>query len=789
MSTTLQQNLLRLRRQYIESTLTGMNDRQKEAVLTPNGPLLILAGAGSGKTTVLIARIAALLQFGDAYVSDCLPEDCTAADEALLQSALAGEPIRDPARLQALTCTNRPRPYEILAITFTNKAAGELKERLTTRLGEEAAEVWAFTFHAACLRMLRRSAAEIGFSSHFSIYDTDDAKRVIKECQKELSLDDKAWPHRMLLWEISQAKDRLISPAAYRESAGSDPKKARIAAVYALYQQKLKAADAMDFDDIITHTVTLLTQNEGVRDYWQNRFRYILVDEYQDTNHAQYELVRLLAGRRRNLCVVGDDNQSIYTFRGATIENILNFEAQYQNAVTVRLEQNYRSTGLILQAANAVIGHNRRQKEKTLWTDLGDGQPPVCYTAADEFGESRFVADAVLEGVSKGRRYSDFAVLYRMNAQSGNLETTFMRSGIPYRIIGGLKFYERKEIRDMLAYLHLIVNPNDDLRLRRVINEPKRGIGASTVDRVAALAAANGFSMLEVCARADEFVDLQRAAPRLLAFADLIAALREEAEEAAPHELLQSLLQKTGYGDALAAAGEEGAERLENVKELLTALLQYEKEAETPSLDDYLDGISLMTDIDQYNAGQDCVVMMTIHAAKGLEFHTVFLVGLEEGIFPGNQSIFAGESAMEEERRLMYVAITRARRQLYLLNASQRMLFGVTGRNRPSRFLAEIPPELLRVDTPPRPGFLAGSGGQSRGFSSPRRQSAAAFTPPAPAEDAPPLQVGDRVRHKTFGAGVVTEAKPVGGDVILTVAFEAIGTKKMMQKHARLQKE
>ncbi|MBR4868671.1 MAG: UvrD-helicase domain-containing protein, partial [Clostridia bacterium] len=442
-----------------------MNEAQKEAVLSVNGPVLILAGAGSGKTTVLIHRIANLIRFGNAYHSDQLPDDIGEADILLLQRALAGEMV-DPLRFYQLTAVEAPRPYEILAITFTNKAAGELKERLSNLLQEDGDSIWAMTFHAACLRMLRKFSERIGYTSHFTIYDTDDSKRVIKECQKELGIDDKAFSYRMLMNEISRAKDRLITPEEYQENAGDDIRLKKAALVYAAYQKQLRKADAMDFDDIIVQTVRMLQEHPDILSYWQNCFRYIMVDEYQDTNHAQYVLVKLLAGERKNLCVVGDDNQSIYTFRGATIENILTFEDEYSDAVTVRLEQNYRSTEKILNAANAVIRNNRFQKEKNLWTELGEGEPITCHTAADEFGESRYVAEKILDGVGQGQSYSDFAVLYRMNAQSGNLENTFVRSGIPYRVIGGLKFYDRKEIKDALAYLHLLVNSEDDLRLR-----------------------------------------------------------------------------------------------------------------------------------------------------------------------------------------------------------------------------------------------------------------------------------------------------------------------------------
>lgn len=798
----LQEQLLLLRKKYITKVFSRMNSRQQEAVFAVNGPVLILAGAGSGKTTVLINRVGNMLQFGNGYHSKAVPENATWEDVTLLENAIAGADV-DQQRLYQLTCVDAPRPYEILAITFTNKAAGELKDRLRSVLGDEADSIWALTFHSACLRMLRKFADRIGYSNHFTIYDTDDSKRVIKECQKELGIDDKVLPHRMLLNEISHAKDRLISPVEYAQNVGDDFRLKKVAQVYGLYQRKLKNADAMDFDDIIVNTVQMLSHHADICSYYQNRFQYIMVDEYQDTNHAQYVLVGLLSKAHRNICVVGDDNQSIYTFRGATIENILSFEDEYRDAVTIRLEQNYRSTEMILDAANAVIKNNRNQKEKNLWTDLGVGEKITCYTASDEFGESRYIAEQVLDGVGKGKKYSDFAVLYRMNAQSGNLENTFVRSGIPYRIIGGLKFYDRKEIKDALAYLHLLANPNDNLRLRRIINEPKRGIGNTSLEKVATIATELGCSMFEVITKAEEYPILKSACGKLQTFANCILQVREEADRLLPHEILEMILEKSGYLSALSLEGDEGRERKENVQELLSSMIQYENDALVPTLDDFLDGVSLMTDIDNYNSGQDCVVMMTIHSAKGLEFDTVFIAGLEEGIFPGTQTIYATDKEMEEERRLMYVAITRAKQKLYLTNAHQRLLFGMTNRNRPSRFVAEIPLSCVDVQSSARSTFgaVSASRGEFGGYNKfgsttggVTTRPAQTYKKPAPAfvgSTAPAVayKVGERVKHKTFGGGLIVEAVPTGGDVLLTIAFDSIGTKKLMQKFAKLEKE
>ncbi len=804
MNENLEQRCLALRREVLEKRFSRMNDRQKEAVFHTRGPLLILAGAGSGKTTVLVNRIANLIRYGDAYHSSRLPESLEAADEALLGAALAGE--TDSPRLDSLLSVCPVRPWEILAITFTNKAAGELKERLVAMLGEEGRDIWASTFHSTCARILRRWGDRLGYTAHFTIYDTDDTRRLMKECQKELSMDDKMFPHRSILSAISRAKDSLITPTQYLKDAGGDPRLKRYGEAYVLYQRRLKEADAMDFDDLIVQTVRLLEENPDVLDYYQHKFRYIMVDEYQDTNHAQYVLTSLLAQKHRNLCVVGDDNQSIYRFRGATIENILSFEKQYDEAKVVRLEQNYRSTQTILDAANAVIRNNRRQKEKNLWTENGEGTPIEVYTADDEDGEAAHVADRILERIKTGAKYADHAILYRMNAQSNALERTFVRAGIPYRIIGGVKFYDRKEVKDVLAYLCVISNPADTLRLRRIINEPKRGIGAATVNRAAEIADQLGISMFEVISHADEYGDLQRSARKLMEFAATLRGLMRAADEMPPHELLELTLDRTGYLLSLQALGEEGAERVENVNELSSSLIQYEQEEEEPSLSGFLENIQLMTDIDNFNTDVDTVVMMTLHSSKGLEFPHVFLVGMEEGIFPGNQSIYAGEAELEEERRLAYVGITRAKKTLTLSHATTRLLFGQTNRNRPSRFMGEIPSSLTKAEGSVRrassdgwgtasqsgrssfgrasmPAKGVGGGSASRpGFQRP------AAAPASSAKASVSYRVGDRVGHKAFGEGLVLEAANMGNDTLLTIAFDKVGTKKLMANFAKLQK-
>ncbi len=735
----------------MQEKLKKMNPRQLEAVLHTEGPLLILAGAGSGKTTVLINRIA--------YIID-----------------------------QSLA-----KPWQILAITFTNKAAGELKERLTAMLGDIGGDVWAATFHSTCARILRRDGDRIGYSSHFTVYDTDDSKRLVKDCQKALNIDDKMISHKSILSEISHAKDSMLSPADYQAAAGSDFRLAKIGAVYELYQKRLREADAMDFDDLLGNTVELFRQCPDVLEYYQNRFRYIMVDEYQDTNQVQYEFVRLLAGKSKNLCVVGDDDQSIYKFRGATIENIMSFEKSYPNAKVIRLEQNYRSTKNILNAANAVISNNEERKGKTLWTENPEGDKIQIHTSSNEQDEAGFVATTILEQVAKGRKYSDFAVLYRMNSQSNILEKVFVKSGIPYRIIGGHRFYERREIRDMIAYLSVINNPSDEIRLRRIVNQPKRSIGDKTIATASEIAGALGESLLEVLGRADEFDSLRRASVKLKAFYDMMQELIDanDDESVSLHELYELILEKTGYIEALRGEKEEAETRIENINELASNLLKFQEEnGEEATLSAFLEEVSLMTDIDNYDETADTVVMMTMHSAKGLEFPVVFLPGFEEGIFPGLQAIY-DPNEIQEERRLCYVAITRAKESLYLLNADSRMLFGSTSRNRPSRFSLEIPLDLInktREQDWRKPDL---------GTKMPvaetelRRKSATAamhfgqVTPPARSWNV--FKTGDMVQHKTFGKGLVISATPMGNDVLLEIAFEQ-GTKKLMANFARLAK-
>lgn len=771
-----------------------MNNMQKQAVFSIDGPLLILAGAGSGKTTVLVNRIANIVRYGGAYASgktdNISPEDAEAMERYLESDTPLPEEVRN--RLAVSPC----RPWQIMAITFTNKAAGELKNRLVGMLGEEGDEIWASTFHASCARILRRDGERLGYTSHFTIYDTDDSRRLMKECQKQIGIEDKLLSYKTILSEISHAKDSLVGPEEYSRLAGNDSRLSLIAQAYKLYQKRLKDADAMDFDDLICNCVLLLQEHADVLEYYQNKFRYIMVDEYQDTNHAQYMLVKLLAQKSTNLCVVGDDDQSIYKFRGATIENIMSFEKTFPNAKVIRLEQNYRSTQNILNAANAVISNNQERKGKTLWTDNPTGEKLGVHTAYSEQDEADYIAKKILEGVAAGRKFSDYAILYRMNSQSNIIEKVFVKSGVLYRIIGGRRFYERKEIMDMIAYLSVINNPNDEIRLRRIINQPKRSIGDKTIAQAAEIAAQLGETLFYVIQHADEYEPLKRTSPKLLQFASIMQEFINAAndEETSLKELYQLILDKTNYIESLRASEEDDAQdRIDNINELASNLIQYEEDnCEEASLSGFLEEVSLMTDIDNYDGNSDAVVMMTMHSAKGLEFPAVFLPGFEEGIFPGMQAIF-NPNEIEEERRLAYVAVTRAREELYILHAESRMIFGSTSRNKPSRFLGEIPEELVersrsREWKKPQPGTsLPTSAFEARAVTT---ESARSFGPADVARSMPPVEkfnVGDSVVHKTFGIGMILSTSPMGNDTLLEIAFDTVGTKKLMANFARLQ--
>ena len=798
-----------LRRRLIAREFAHMNPRQLEGVLATEGPLLLLAGAGSGKTTVLINRIANLLRYGRGSDSQEVPDYVTEADLAFLAAYEENPAPTDQETHRAnLLCALEPAaPWQVIAITFTNKAAGELKQRLEEKIGPEARDVWAATFHSACVRILRRDIEKLGFPSAFTIYDTDDSLRVIKESLKELNMDDKAFPPRSILGYISRAKDEGLLAPEYMDQckAKGDFRLQKIANVYLAYQKKLWAAGALDFDDIILHTVRLLQQFAEVREFYQRKFRYVLIDEYQDTNHLQYLLAALLAGGRKNICVVGDDDQSIYRFRGATIENILSFEEEYQNARVIRLEQNYRSTGNILEAANAVIRNNRGRKGKNLWTDHGEGEKVQFYTAGNEREEGMYIATQLLRAYGEGKQWRDCAILYRMNALSNQVEMALKSNSIPYRVVGGFRFFERAEIKDMLSYLCVIHNPHDDLRLLRVVNNPPRGIGAKSMETARGIAAREERSLWDILTHAGQIPELAKAAPKFQKFVDLIQAMQRLAQEADLPEFYETLIQESGYAEMLSAKKDnESKSRLENIHELSSSISSYLENAEEPSLGGFLDEVALYTDLDSVEDSDNCVTLMTMHAAKGLEFPVVFTVGMEEGVFPGYRAI-GEEEELEEERRLCYVALTRAKERLYLTCASQRMLFGRTSANLPSRFVQEIPDERLekggKIRRPQRETFQESSWSAEESFSQvrqpitrpaqPRPRPSGTSVPPAayrkPTPKAQPLlqlRKGDMVRHSAFGTGMVLSIQPMGGDALIEVAFDNVGTKRMMLKAA-----
>ena len=790
--------ILSLRRAVLEKDFARMNDRQKQAVFTVNGPLLILAGAGSGKTTVLINRIANILRYGDAYNSTYLRDDLDENDIAACKAYIEnGTPLTTESQehLSVSACA----PWRIMAITFTNKAAGELKDRLCAMLGETANDIWASTFHSTCARILRRDGERIGYSSHFTVYDTDDQRRLMKNILKELDISEKNITPKSILNEISRAKDSLISPAEYALTVGDDFRLKIISRAYTTYQKRLEDADAMDFDDLINKVVELFKKCPDVLEYYQNRFRYLMVDEYQDTNHAQYTFVRMLAEKSGNLCVVGDDDQSIYKFRGATIENILSFENTFQNATVIRLEQNYRSTQNILDAANAVIEHNTERKGKTLWTQNGTGAMIHLHTAENETDEAERITKIILDGVAAGRKFSDYAVLYRMNSQSLTFERNFAKSGVPHRIIGGTRFYERREIREMIAYLSVINNPSDEMRLRRIINTPKRSIGDRSVEVAAQIGQQTGETLFEVVSHAKDYPALSRAANKMTLFAAQMQGLIEfnNDEKVTLGELYDELVERIDYLNFLKTDDPESAEdRAANVQELASNLRRFEEENPEGTLSDFLEEVSLITDIDNYDNNADSVVLMTVHSAKGLEFPVVFLPGMEENIFPGMASVYV-PSEVEEERRLAYVAITRAKEELYIFHAESRMIFGMTNRNRVSRFVEEIPETLVEHtrsrDYSARPVSMPSFGGAKPFGEAPKTKSVAeagGFTPKPRVKPAPAgtYRVGDTVLHKAFGTGLIVSATPMANDTLLEVAFDKVGTKKLFANFARLTK-
>lgn len=778
-----------LKRKALERYFIHTNERQREAIFQINGAVLIIAGAGSGKTTVLCNRIANMLLFGDAYNSDYVPD---LSDDDMNFLKLYGEGCYENSpevitRLSEIIGFYRVRPWKILTVTFTNKAAAELKERLL-KMNAPASEVWASTFHSCCVRILRRSIEAIGYQKSFTIYDTDDSKRVVKSVLEALNISNKTFPEKLVMNAISRAKDKLITPEMFPTTDGNgkrDFQLATIRDIYIEYQNRLKAANALDFDDIIMKTVEVLRTDPEVLQYWQNHFDYIMVDEYQDTNIAQYELIKLIAGDNGNLCVVGDEDQSIYRFRGATIENILSFESEFDSKV-IKLEQNYRSTSNILDAANAVIRNNTQHKEKHLWSDLGEGDKIKIMRFSDEQSEALFVATEILSAKKEGSSFSDNAILYRTNAQSRTFELALGKMGVPYRIIGGTRFYERKEIKDILAYLSVICNPYDTVRLMRIINEPKRSIGNATQAEIVRISFTLGISPIEVMERSEEFVTLSKKSKVLIPLGKMFRELIDTAEERAITDILDELLEASGYTLMLMSQGDEGASRLENIRELKSAMINFCEENENNSLFDYLEQVALISDMDSFEAEEDRVVLMTMHSAKGLEFERVFMVGAEENIFPSYRSL-ADPFDLEEDRRLCYVAITRAKRNLYITTAESRLLYGQTMHNRISRFINEIPKEYFEyVDKAKRTSH----GGNSCVVTAKPNylRDHTAKTQPVNAVSSETYIAGDRISHNKFGEGTVISASALGNDTLLEISFDNVGTKRLMANFAKIVK-
>ena len=835
----LEQRFCRLRRAAIALDFQNLNPEQCRAALCTEGPLLLLAGAGSGKTTVLIHRVANLLKYGRGADCDEVPAWVTPEDVSFLEEYVK-DPSPEKKLYQEQLCAVDPAvPWSVIAITFTNKAAGELKDRLERMLGPSAQDVWASTFHSACVRILRRDIDKLGFDPSFTIYDSDDSLRLVKDIMKELDLDDKMFPPRSILGYISRAKDAMELSGAYMAKCQKegDLRLIKIAQVYQLYEKRLWDANALDFDDIILHTVRLLEGNEEVRQYYQNKFRYVLIDEYQDTNNLQYRLAALLAGKWENICVVGDDDQSIYRFRGATIENILSFEKQFKGARVIRLEQNYRSTKNILEASNAVIRHNRGRKGKELWTEHGSGEKVQMYTAMNEHDEAQFILSRIMAGLNNGRKEKDFAILYRNNTNANIVYQTLVRNGI--------SVYQRHpmtasmEIRDIMAYLYVVQNSDDNLRLKRIINVPPRGIGDKTIETLEAVASQRRESMLSVLGGTLP-AELSRAAGKLGQFYALIQDLKMQVNILDLPAFYDYLLEQSGYIKALEEKKtQENQRRIERLMEFKSIIQDYliraRENGMEPTLTGFLEELALDEQLGDQNdedgnakPKEERVQMMTMHGAKGLEFPEVFLIAMEDGIFPGTRSIGEPEE-MEEERRLCYVAMTRAKERLHLICASQRMLYGKTTANRPSRFVGEIPPELLeqsgrRVQTSfsveddyewdqRRPSYGSGrnyerssysagaASGQTRSFSGgygESRQTArygAARSPgvhggytskPAAAKggNLPDFRKGDMLQHTAFGRGMVLSIQPMGGDALIEIAFDNVGTKKLMLKSA-----
>ncbi|WP_044973642.1 UvrD-helicase domain-containing protein [Ruminococcus sp. HUN007] len=782
-------NFTTLKQKALRKYFDRMNDPQREAVFTINGPVLVLAGAGSGKTTAIINRIANMISFGNAYNEDTV--NAVSDDDLQFLDDYAEGRTDDHERLKEIVAVDPVDPWKILAITFTNKAANELRTRLEGMLGTSGLDVNAATFHSACVRILRREITNLGYSSSFTIYDSDESQKLIKTCMADMSITDKAFNAKSAAVFISRSKDKLMSPEEAIKENADDFKYSVYAKVYREYQKRLLAANALDFDDIIMLTVELFEDYPEILEHYQNRYRYIMVDEYQDTNYAQFRLVSLLSAKYRNICVVGDDDQSIYRFRGATIENILSFEDQFENCRVIRLEQNYRSTKNILAAANSVIKNNRGRKPKTLWCDGDDGGKVHVYKASDENDEARYVASAIMADKKAGGHFSDNAILYRMNAQSNIIERALVQNNIPYRVYGGMKFYDRKEIKDIIAYLSVLNNCYDMMRFKRIVNEPKRGIGEATIKNLDEICVANALSPIEVMREASDYPLLSKKANSLKSLAGIFDSLADMVDTVPLDTLLDELLEKSGYRSYLLTQGTEGETRLENIEELKTTMVEYQKNNEDSTLDGFLADIALYTDLDKMDDNAECVTLMTIHSAKGLEFENVYVIGMEDGIFPGTRSMMNDED-MEEERRLAYVAVTRAKQKLCLIHASQRMLFGTTSRNMKSRFIKEIDPDVIfkedRISTTVPASAKSRSHSAMNTLSFQQQLLAKKNSRPGTTKKHVDYFAGDRVDHEKFGQGTVISVKPMGNDALLEIAFDEIGTKKIMSNFAMMKK-
>ncbi|MBR5308690.1 MAG: UvrD-helicase domain-containing protein [Clostridia bacterium] len=812
---SLRDRYISAKRKLFEKYYSNLNKMQQQAVFTTEGPLLILAGAGSGKTTVLVNRIAFMIRYGNAYYGDVttdgIPEEFVAMLEMMANTPdISKEEIE--ANLDMFAC-NPARPWQVLAITFTNKAANEMKERLAKILGDDALDIWAGTFHSICVKILRRFIDRLGIDTSFTIYDTDDQKKLVSACLKELNIDEKNMPAKSVLSAIGRSKDKLIGCDEYEKSINQhNIREVTIAKVYRMYEEKKKAANALDFDDIIVYTVRLLTEFPEVRKVYTDKFKYVLVDEYQDTNMAQFMLVKLLCSAECNVMAVGDDDQSIYKFRGATIENILSFDKSFDNAKLIKLEQNYRSKSNILDAANAIIANNKGRKGKTLWTSNDKGEKIIVANVEDQNAEARYITEKIGELTKNGKyTYNDIVVLYRMNAMANSLETTFAKSGFPYRILGGVRFYDRKEIKDIIAYLCFISNPADMVRLRRIINCPRRGIGETTVNAIDAVCTRYGITPYEAMKNARSYEEIAKGAPKLMMFCDLIDDLKKTSTEQALPVLIEKVIDKSGYRQMLIEMGEEGTDDLQNIEELVSNAVTYSENSEEPTLAGFLEEVALVADIDNYDKDAAAVTLMTIHSAKGLEFPIVFLPGMEENIFPGAQSV-GEEAELEEERRLAYVAVTRAKEKLFISHAHSRLLFGRTSFNQISRFASEIPENIIDYDGNRGISYLRGfendySADRQRfagtGFTRSGRNSVPMGTPvsiggntnagassimkPKTAQVASVIyKPGDYVEHATFGKGFIMTTKPVGADTLYEIAFDNVGTKKIMASYAKL---